>query len=363
MINGFKRSIKILFQMESTSKLTKRPRTTKNIKITATTDISEKDVVKRKSKKKFPVVAIVTPDGVDGNLYPQVEIRKPLIVHLPIQSRDISINSNILCYNPEPPPSSVEPYDRLASDLFSSTSSEVPETVPDNSAEIDKSSELYGNVSDVKPPQPKKCANKEQEICKSATMLMQFKGSSEIRRLPESSDVACHWCCHLFDNRPVVLPIKDEGEYLYVHGNFCCPECAAGYLFDMRQDFHTRWEQYSLLNRVYTDKIGDIVKPAPSKCVLKHFGGPLTISEFRAVVNKGRLRIDVHIPPMVSILSTMDTKPIDFYDVNLTKDVMETAKERLQKMETSLKLQRTKPLKAWESTLDACMNLRIKSIS
>lgn len=55
----------------------------------------------------------------------------------------------------------------------------------------------------------------------------------------------------------------------------------------------------------------------------------------------------------------MDTKPIDFYDVSLTKNVMETVKERLQKAEEVLKLRRTKPLKAWESTLDACINLKV----
>jgi hypothetical protein len=63
---------------------------------------------------------------------------------------------------------------------------------------------------------------------------------------------------------------------------------------------------------------------------------------------------------MVSILSTMDTKPIDFYDSSLTKNVNETVTERLQKAEEVLRLRRTKPLKAWESTLDACINLKIK---
>ena len=57
----------------------------------------------------------------------------------------------------------------------------------------------------------------------------------------------------------------------------------------------------------------------------------------------------------------MDTKPIDFYDASLTKGVTETVKERLQKAEEVLRLRRTKPLKAWESTLDACINLKIKA--
>jgi hypothetical protein len=57
----------------------------------------------------------------------------------------------------------------------------------------------------------------------------------------------------------------------------------------------------------------------------------------------------------------MDTKPIDFYDSSLTKGVNETIKDRIQKAEEVLRLRRTKPLKAWESTLDACINLKIKA--
>ena len=64
---------------------------------------------------------------------------------------------------------------------------------------------------------------------------------------------------------------------------------------------------------------------------------------------------------MVSILTTMDTKPIDFYDSSLTKNVQDNMGERIQKAEDGLRLRRTKPLKAWESTLDACINFKIKS--
>jgi hypothetical protein len=73
------------------------------------------------------------------------------------------------------------------------------------------------------------------------------------------------------------------------------------------------------------------------------------------------VRVDIHLPPMVSILATMDTKPIDFYDASLTKNMNDTVKDRLQKAEEVLRLRRTKPLKAWESTLDACINLKIKT--
>jgi hypothetical protein len=128
----------------------------------------------------------------------------------------------------------------------------------------------------------------------------------------------------------------------------------------MRQDYHTRWEQLSLLYRIYGDACNGKINPAPPRNSLKLFGGLLSIQEYRNLIQSHKVRVDIHLPPMVSILATMDTKPIDFYDASLTKNVTETVKERLQKAEDVLRLRRTKPLKAWESTLDACLNFKIR---
>jgi hypothetical protein len=73
------------------------------------------------------------------------------------------------------------------------------------------------------------------------------------------------------------------------------------------------------------------------------------------------MRIDSHLPPVISILATLDTKPVDFYETSLRNtsasgisvDVMKT-------LEPGLRLKRSKPLKDKESTLDAVMNLQVK---
>jgi hypothetical protein len=192
-----------------------------------------------------------------------------------------------------------------------------------------------------------------------STLLVQFKNSAEVKKIPETSDAACFWCCYTFTHRPVVLPTRDTGEPLIVTGTFCCPECTVSYLFDMRQDSHTRWEQLALIYRVYSEACKGKIHPAPPKSILKLFGGSLSIDEYRGLIQSYKVRVDLHLPPMVSILATMDTKPVDFYDSGLTKNVNETIKELLQKAEEVLRLRRTKPLKAWESTLDACINLKI----
>ena len=307
--------------------------------------ITESEEPKRASKKKqFSVVAVVTPNGIEGNLQP--ETRKPLIAHLPIQSRDIMLHDTIVQYNPNPP-TNVEPYDATIDNPFMEGVETITETAPVQ-------------------PIPEKQVTSTQETTvpdyyKKATLLVQFQTSEEVRTIPEQVDIACFWCCHSFEWRPVVLPVRDQGEYLQVQGNYCSPECAMSFLFDSNQDSYARWEQLSLLNRVYST--GKAIKPAPPRQVLKLFGGPMSIQEYRGLVQDAKLRVDIHLPPMVSLLATMDTKPIDFYDVSLTKNVMETVKERLAKAEEVLKLKRTKPLKAWESTLDACINLKVRNNS
>lgn len=311
---------------------------------------------KTSKKKQFPVVAVITPDGIEGNLLGGN--RRPLIVHLPIQSKEVFMNDMPITYDPHPPVDA-EPYDSNADNPFHEEVQQlnadymIPATVSENDSKVE-SNTVVEHVSNVAIEHPIDYYNMK------STLLIQFKNSSEVRKIPETSDSACFWCCHSFSNRPVVLPIRDTGEYLIVTGNFCSPECAMSYLFDIHQDAHTRWEQLALLYRVYADSCNGKISPAPPRTILKLFGGNLTIQEYRSLIRSQKVRVDVHLPPMVSILATMDTKPVDFYDSSLTKNVTETVKERLQKAEEVLRLRRTKPLKAWESTLDACINLKIK---
>jgi hypothetical protein len=313
----------------------------------------EHEVVQEKKKttkkKQFPVVAVVSPEGIEGNL---MNTRSPLIVHFPIQSRKISMNDMPIHYDPLPP-LEAEPYDIDADNPFCNTVEQIElDTKEDSTLDAVKSNTSVNMVVN-------NTVNEIDYYTMKSTLLVQFKNSSEVKKIPETSDAACFWCCYTFTHRPVVLPIRDTGEHLIVTGNFCCPECTVSYLFDMRQDSHTRWEQLALIYRVYSEACKGKIHPAPPKSILKLFGGNLSIEEYRGLIQSYKVRVDLHLPPMVSILATMDTKPVDFYDSGLTKNVNETIKERLQKAEEVLRLRRTKPLKAWESTLDACINLKI----
>ena len=322
---------------------------------------SSDEPIKKTKKKQFPVVAVITPDGIEGNLL--ASTRRPLVVHLPIQSKDVPINDMPIMYDPHPP-TDAQPYDSYAENPFHEELENIHDPLSrsektENSPIQSTAPHSSGSSTIVITATPSPPTEEIDFYRLKGTFLVQFKNSSDIKTIPSTTDAACFWCCHTFSYRPVVLPVRDTGEHLVVMGNFCCPECACAYLFDMRQDSHMRWEQLSLLYRVYGEACGGMIHPAPHRTLLTMFGGELTIEQYRKLIRSQKVRVDIHLPPMVSILATMDTKPIDFYDASLTKNVNETVTERLQKAEEVLRLRRTKPLKAWESTLDACINLKI----
>ena len=122
------------------------------------------------------------------------------------------------------------------------------------------------------------------------------------------------------------------------------------------------WERQALLNRMY--KQTSAIHPAPPRESLSLFGGTLSHEQYRAIIEKKVLRIDSHLPPVISILATLDTKQIDFYETSLRNTSVNAtlggAVELMKNSEPGLRLKRSKPLKDKESTLDAVMNLSVR---
>ena len=159
---------------------------------------------------------------------------------------------------------------------------------------------------------------------------------------------------------PCVIPEREVGGVYTVYGNFCSPECGVSYLLGESVDPHVRWERMALLHRVYDREGHGRIFPAPARESLKLFGGPMSIEVFRATTREKRVRVDLHMPPMVSILGSIDTKPIDFFDTSLKQsgpNALPAAPVRT--VEEGLRLKRSKPLKDKESTLDTIMNIKI----
>lgn len=316
------------------------------------TAVEEKPATKsRKSKKPIQVVAVVTPNGIEGTFNP--EPRKPLIAHLDIHSTEVVFPEQQLRYDPTPP-FQPEPYDPMADDNFAMTEGVIEE---EKVIEVNKEETLkYDNESEEVVEE-----NRPLQVFSNCELMVEFAESNKIQKLPESTNIACYWCSHSFNNQSVVIPESERNGTYKVYGNFCSPECAMAYLLKESLDPHIRWDRMALLYRIYDVDGKGRIYPAPPRESLKLFGGPLTIESYRATLNSKKVRVDLHMPPMVSIIGSIDTKPIDFYDTSMKNSMTLLPYDKIQKAEEGLRLKRSKPLKDKESTLDSCMNLEIKS--
>jgi len=312
----------------------------------------EKSVTKaRKSKKPIQVVAVVTPNGIEGSFSP--EPRKPLIAHLDIHSNEVVFPDQQLRYDPNPP-FQPEPYDPIADNNFAMTEGVIEE---EKVVEEKKEENLkYEPISEEVPEE-----HRPLQVFSKCDLMVEFAESNRVNKLPDSTNVACYWCAHGFSTQSFIIPESERNGIYKVYGNFCSSQCAMAYLLKESLDPHIRWDRMALLYRIYdTDGRGRIY-PAPPRESLKLFGGPLTIESYRATLYSNKVRVDLHVPPMVSIIGSIDTKPIDFYDTTMKNSMTLLPFDKIQKAEEGLRLKRSKPLKDKESTLDSCMNLEIKT--
>ena len=302
---------------------------------------------KKSSKKPVKVVAIVTADGIDGSFSP--EPRRPLIAHLHIRTNEVIFHDQALRYDPNPP-SEVDPspYDAANDDLFTAGQEELRPPAVVAAAAPAVASEP---VVVAAPTKPMPCFTR-------ANLMVQYRECSDKRRIPEKTDIACFWCAHTFETPPCIIPEREVDMVYNVYGNFCSPECGVAYLLIEGVDPHVRWERMALLHRVYKSMETGRIFPAPPRESLTLFGGPMSIEAYRSTMREKKIRVDLHMPPMVSILGSIDTKPIDFFDTNQKQQGgLPTIQTR--SVEEGLRLKRAKPLKDKESTLDTVMNIKI----
>ena len=307
---------------------------------------------KKKAKKPVKVVAIVTPNGIEGSFTP--EPRRPLIAHLSVHSNEPLFQDGPTTTGAEP-----EPYNPAGANVFA----DEQELIQDVRAPVETTNTPKEALFSAAAATAEQGVESRPMTCfAKADLMVQFSKQLKAKRLPETTDVACFWCAHTFDWQPCVIPEREVAGVYNVYGNFCCPECAFAYLLQETMDPHVRWERIALLHRIYDREGKGRMFPAPGRESLALFGGPLTIESYRATIRQGKVRIDIHMPPMVSILGSIDTKPIDFFDTSLKNTLVGSLQqEKVQKAEEGLRLKRSKPLKDKESTLDSVMNIQIRS--
>ena len=169
-----------------------------------------------------------------------------------------------------------------------------------------------------------------------------------------SEHTACFWCCHPFNSSAFVLPVSYEAyKNIYTcEGNYCSPECALAFLYsDISISDGTRWNRHALLNHLYSTLYTDCISCAPPRSLLRMFGGPLDIEQFRNYITGTNDVILSSLPPIRMIFPSMNIqgplRDIKKY-VSLSSDAVEKASE-------SLRLKRSKPVHVNIPTLDMCI--------
>ena len=303
----------------------------------------------KRAKKPVSVIAVVTPNGIQGSFH--TEQRRPLIAHLPVSSNDLVFEQKG-SGDGEP-----TPYDPTDESLFSIKEDEKEK-------EKENAKIVTNTVEPAEAPIFEVGGTTESRAIKcfsKVDLMVQFKNTAELKQLPKTSDIACFWCAHTFGTQPCIIPEREVNGTYMVYGNFCCPQCAFSHLLQETIDPHVRWERVALLHRIYDREGHGRMFPAPCRESLILFGGPLTIESFRATIDKRYVRVDVHMPPMVSILGSIDTKPIDFFDSSIKNTLVGSLqKENTVKAQEGLRLKRSKPLKDRDSTLDSVMQINIR---
>jgi hypothetical protein len=313
---------------------------------------------KKTKVKQVPIVAVVSANGeIEGSFSP--EPRRPLIAHLPFRSTEIQFQDGPLTYDPRPP-GVPEPYEE--DDLYTSNAELLENANINVNAKDTLLTQTANEVSEVKEIKEVKEVNKAQEeikVFRTMDIMLEYHVANETKTLPESVDAACFWCAGCFEGRPVVLPSLEEYGAYKVYGNFCTLSCALSSLLNEQVDPQVRWERQALLHRMYSQS--ESIHPAPPRESLRFFGGTLSYEQYRGIIEKKKIRIDTNLPPVISILATLDTKPIDFYETSLRNTSAAGAGiDVVKTLEPGLRLKRSKPLKDKESTLDAVMNLSVK---
>jgi hypothetical protein len=170
-----------------------------------------------------------------------------------------------------------------------------------------------------------------------------------------SEYICCFWCCHSFDGPQFSLPISyDTYKNIFsCEGNFCSPECSLAYLYaDASVSESVRWNRHALVINLYGLLYTDyIISPAPTRNILRMFGGPLDIKQFREYISGNNDIISCQLPPIRMVFPSMNIQG-PLRDI---KKYVSLANEVIDKASESLRIKRTKPLQTNVQTIDMCI--------
>lgn len=173
----------------------------------------------------------------------------------------------------------LEPTKDVESDIESEIEPEIEETIKNESTISNKKTDTIINKSFVASNKPENKNIIVKERKRIFKLLHKFTDKiEETKEWPTSTNILCWWCCHNFNTIPIPCTSKyDDRKRRYsFYGIFCSWECSAAYC----RDNHKSMFDFYKLRQEWTG-LTSRIKPAPSRYILKSFGGYMSIGDFR----------------------------------------------------------------------------------
>ena len=313
-----------------------------------------------------------------------------LILHLPIKSKDIENNinliNNITEYSPEinipepyEPECNVNYYelqnnnknnndnkskneDKNFEESISKNSSEKKEKTFENIDYNDEKIKNNNDINNFETNQNVDCLyNFSKNFIKNIYNVNIKYNNINSSEWIKSTNLHCMWCCHKFTTPPIPIPEKYIDKKFHVYGIFCSFNCASSYIFKMEDDYDRKFEKYNLLNLLYkkVTNNNNKIKLAPDKEVLKIFGGHLSIEDFRKSSLDNTKNYNIQFPPLVTIIPKIEETIIKKNNIIENDKFIPIDNNLLDNAKKTLRLKRNKPITDPESTLYSYMDLKI----
>ena len=172
----------------------------------------------------------------------------------------------------------------------------------------------------------------------------------------------CWWCCHEIPGEPLHLPYKyDEHRAKFsLMGNFCSWGCMKAFNFDkhgVNQGGIISCNIIMMRKKLY-GVLGPI-RSAPYRYLLKEFGGPMTIEEFRkgSTVDTGP-RVGSIDAPVATESYNIGPRQVPVYTSTKLSEISNSVGTN-----EPLRLKRSKPLKRDDNNLEKTLGIIRKTPS
>lgn len=180
----------------------------------------------------------------------------------------------------------------------------------------------------------------------SFIFLQQFVDNKEWL---DYTDISCWWCCHSFTTTPIGMPVDYNNKKFRVKGVFCSFACMVAY-----KDIYVQKNSPNLIKFFYKKLTGEFdihkkIQKAPSRFLLKMFGGPLSIEEFRKSTTESTIYKMVEYPMFISRdyvekidLSVIKNANSNIFDDSVIQKVIKLDDTKIIEAKTRLEKNNTK---------------------